>query len=924
MQNSLLGSPDRALSTNVNGASWFSNTTKVDGILNVYAWIPTHTAYVPPVESVDVVNISTSNFDAEQGNAGGAAVNVVTKSGTNQFHAVVFGYHSNSAISARNVFYFQPVIPKNIQNQYGATVAGPVKKDKLFFFTSFEGMKQRQSYSSTPTVATAAQRTGDFSGISSVIYDPLTGAADGKGRTPFTGNKIPTNRLSSISLKMQGLVPLPNMAGTASNYFVSAPLVFDRNNYDIKGNWNPSGNLSLWAKYGAMTATVISAPTLGEAGGNGLGGGTAGSSDDLVQAAGIGASYTVSAHFIIDGNAGYSRISLNQYCSFYGKNLGLDLLGIPGTNGSDVRQSGYPAFSITGYEPLGLPDTTKPAFYNDDTLGYNLNAGWIRGPHNVRFGLSLDRRRLNHWQPQISGGPRGTFAFAGGVTALNGGAAPTQFNAYAQFLLGLPGTVSKSLQYLSPMSTREWADGLYIRDQWQVTRKLALSYGLRWELYPVMTTAHTGFQRYDLATNKVVQGGIGGTDNGITGGHKLFAPRVGIAYRFTNHTIVRAGYGITIDPASWPNAVMLIYPAVIGQSQTSGSTYLAYNRLEDGIPPFTLVGLDQGVIPIAGTIDTTTVPAGEWSRGRIESYNFTLQHEFPHGLVADLGYVGTRQVHIAASYQANAGLVPGAGAAGQPLNVKFGRTASTNVYQPSPYDSGMYHSLQARLNRRFSNGFMVTVSYTWSKTMDWSDNGGGLMFNIPDALPRNRAVAGFDRTQNLWASSVWQLPFGRGKRWLADRRWAEPLVSNWQINGVFSAYSGTPFSVGASATSLNAPSNSQVADQVKTSFDYPKQMGAGQYYFDPTAFAAVTQARFGNSGRNEMRGPGQVNLDLGLFRAFRAGEKLVIQFRAEAFNSTNTPHFNNPNATVGSATFATVTSAKSDQRFLRLALRLSF
>jgi outer membrane receptor protein involved in Fe transport len=925
LQNTLIGTPGRALGTNINGASRSTNTTKVDGVPNVDGWLPSHTLYVPPAESIEVVNISTASFDAEQGMAGGAAVNVVTKSGTNQFHGVGFEYHSNSALSARNFFFLQPVVPKNIQNQYGGTFGGPVKKDRVFFFASYEGMRQRQSFSATPTVATAAQRAGDFNGTGTLVYDPMTGLPDGRNRTVFPGNRIPADRLDPIALKMQALVPLPNFPGTSNNYFVSSPLVFDRDNYDMKGNWNPTSKLALWSRYGAMTAVVVSAPTLGEAGGNGLGGGAAGNSDDLIQVAGLGGTYTVSPRLIIDGNAGYNRKSLNQFITNYGKNLGLDLLGIPGTNGPDVRQSGYPSFVITGYETLGTADASKPAFYTDNSFSYNLNAAWMKGSHNIRFGGSIDRRHLNHWQPQIAGGPRGQFSFGGGTTSQNGGAAPTQFNSYAAFLLGLPQTVSKSLQYESPMTTREWADGIYARDQWQVNRKLSLSLGLRWEFYPMSTRDHGGLERYDLATNTVRLGGLGATSKNadVSPSYRLFAPRVGAAYRITPRTVLRAGYGITIDPTPMGIALMLIYPEIIGQTLTSASSFLPYAPLQNGIPPFTPVDLSQGVIPIPGTVATSTVPPGRFNRGHITSYNFAIQRELPGKLVLDMAYVGTRQVQPAATYEMNAGIVPGAGAAGQPLNVQFKRTASTTIFQPSPMGNSSYNSLQVKLDRRFAQGLMVTASYTWSKSIDWSTDAGGLLFNMPSAQARNRAVSNFDRTQNFWASSVWELPVGRGKRWLSKTR-VQPVVSGWQINVIFSAYTGLPFTVAASGASLNAPFNTQVADQITAGVNFPKNIGAGAFYFDPSAFKAVTEPRFGNTGRNAMRGPGQVNLDVGLFRSFQVRERVKVQFRAEAFNSTNTPHFNNPGATFGSGGFGSVTSAKSDQRFLRLALRLSF
>jgi len=237
-----------------------------------------------------------------------------------------------------------------------------------------------------------------------------------------------------------------------------------------------------------------------------------------------------------------------------------------------------------------------------------------------------------------------------------------------------------------------------------------------------------------------------------------------------------------------------------------------------------------------------------------------------------------------------------------------------------------------RLDRRFSEGLLLKVSYTFGKAINYTDDSsGGLMWNLPELLSRNRAVAGYDRTHNFRAAYVWDLPFGAGRRWATSDRILKALFGGWQINGIFSSYSGTPFSVSASGTALNAPGNSQTADQVKPDVQRPGGIGPGQHYFDPTAFAQVLQTRFGNSGRNILRGPGIVNLDLSLFRNFRLGERWNLQFRAESFNLTNTPKFANPNAAVESTAFMTVNSTvgsdsnlEGASRGFRFGLRLNF
>src|SRR3954470_22380328 len=303
-QNAVSGSPGRSLNTNINGASNTSNNTRLDGALNMRGSLPAQSLYVPPAESIQTVNIATNNFDAEQGLAGGAAINVITKSGTNQIHGVVFEHHTNGRLTARNFFNLSSsALPKDIVNNYGGTVGGPIRKNKLFYFLSWESMKERSNFTKLATVPTDAQRAGNFSGLGVSLSDPATGNPDGTGRTLFAGNIIPTNRLSAPILKMQALIPQPNLPGTSSNYFDSAPVSFNRDNVDAKINWNPTDKSSLWTKYSAMKALVTDRFSLGPAGGVGMiNGGGAGTGDVLVQVVALGGVHTFSPTFLVDGN----------------------------------------------------------------------------------------------------------------------------------------------------------------------------------------------------------------------------------------------------------------------------------------------------------------------------------------------------------------------------------------------------------------------------------------------------------------------------------------------------------------------------------------------------------------------------------------------------------------------------------------------
>jgi hypothetical protein len=817
----------------------------------------------------------------------------------------------------------------------GFTIGGPIKKNKLFFFGGWEGMRERQEASGFYTVANADQREGNFGAYSTAIYDPATGAATGTGRTPFPNATIPLARQSAIARKMQALVPASNLSGTTSNFFNSGTTVFNRDNFDVKVNWSRSQSHSVFGKYSTMNGNVQCVFALKDAGGSALGTcGAPGKGHTRVQISTIGHTWTFSPRFVVDGTIGWTRMNQEGTNPDYGKNFGLETLGIPGTNGPDIRQSGMPAFNLPNYSTFGNSDNPRPNFYADQSYTTSHNASYSMGKHELRFGFDLVRHQLNHWQPELNN-PRGAFTFGGGVTALNGGPANNQFNGYATYLLGLPTNTGKSLQYLT-MTGREWQFGWYARDRWQVTPNLTLSLGLRYEYYPLMTRADRGLERYDPATNKVIIGRRGGNpDNvGITVSKRFFAPRAGFAYRMGTATVIRSGYGITYDPLPFSRPLRGPYPATIAQDFVGASTWVPFGTLEQGIPFFTGPDLNAGSFELPVTVDDRSPWAGRLHRGYIQSWNFIVERKLPGDIAGSIGYVGTQTVHALADLDINASL-PGKGNTGRPLYALYGRTAATTMWDG--FLSGNYHSLQTSLNRRFRGGLLVKGAYTFSKAISSTDEDGwaGLSWNSPDVLRRNRSATGYDRTHILQFGWVADLPFGPGKKFAASGP-VSLLARDWQINGTFSSYSGTPFSVGAAGTSLNAASNAQTADQVKPVVEKLGGIGRNVAFFDPLAFRSVTDVRYGTSGRNILRGPGTVNSDMAIFRSFPIKERLRLQFRAEAFNFTNTPHFNNPGTNVSNMRlnsdgsiaalggFMEVTSARSEERNYRFALRLSF
>jgi hypothetical protein len=775
------------------------------------------------------------------------------------------------------------------------------------------------------TVPTLDQRRGDFSAFpGTTIYDPAMGNPDGTGRTPFAGNIVPLARQSAITRKIQDLIPLPLRAGTTANFFTAGTQSLDRDNFDLKVNWNRTDRNTVWGKYSAMKAFFQCAPSLGAAYGPGLCGGESGQNQTLDQVATIGQTWTISPTFILDSTISWTRHGNHSTAPDFGTNFGSDVLGIPGTNGSDPRQSGFPQFSITGYTAVGNVNSWQPNYYNDTTYTMEQNFSLVKRTHNLRFGFQGLRHWLNHWQPEIGGGPRGAFTFDQGITGQNGGPSLTQYNAYAAFLLGLPSVMQKTLQY-QKMTAFNYQLGWYIRDTWQLTRTLTVNLGLRYELYPMMTRGgRGGIEQWDPNTNQVLLGGAGGNpkDLGIGVSHKLFAPRLGVAYRMNNKTVIRTGYGITYNPMPLARPLRGFFPLTIAKVFPGANSYTPYRPLEQGIPQISGPDANQGSVALPAEVMNRSISGKELKRGYVQSWNLTVERELPGNIIGSVAYVGTQTVRALGDLNINAS-VPGGGTAGRAFFSRYGLTADQLAF--NGFLSAHYHSLQMAVNRHVVAGLTLKGAYTYSKAINMTDDDGwaGLSFNTPSQIPRNRALAGYDRTHIFQLGWVYELPFGPSKSY-AKHGVARVLLGDWQVNGVGALYSGTPFTVTASGAALNAPGNTQTADQVKATVDKLGGIGPGQPFYDPTAFAPVNQARFGNVGRNRLRGPGVANVDLGLFRRFPISERFTLQFRAEAFNSTNTPHFNNPNTNVSAGGFLQVLSAQQDQRQFRFGLRLNW
>jgi hypothetical protein len=965
--NSEAGNPQRAITVYMNGVSSQANNTRLDGTPISYPWLPANVAYIPSGEAIQTVSISTNAFDAEQGAAGGAAVNVTIKSGTNQLHGVAFERNTNNELAAVNNYFSHPGrLSKNIFNQYGFAVGGPIVipkavhgRDKLFFFVDFQGTKRRQ-FASTPnlTLPTAAMRTGDFSAVSTVIYDPLTGNPDGTGRTPFAGNVIPSNRIASAAAKMTSLLPtLTRPTSYVQNYDAYGTTQYNRNNWDFKVNYNPTSKAMIWGRYSISPMDIVAPLQLGAAGGDAFNGGNAGHAGGRVQVFAAGFTSTLSSTLIVDGNVGYTRQNIGADGDPQDGYFGREVLGIPGTNGDSANYKGIPAFFVTGIANLGNPGTGSPFQFRDNQYLSAINVSKIKGSHNIRVGFEYDKYALNHFQPQggTFGTPRGSFGFDGTLTALNGGTAVntgSPSNSWAQFLLGFPSRVGKVTQFTNPNALRFSTWSGYARDSWQVTRNLTVNYGLRWEYYPIYSHDHYGAVRYDPVSHNILVGGMGGVpwDTGASATKKDFAPRLGLAYRLGSKTVVRTGYGISIDPDNMRNQRNQ-YPSIVNQDYSPLNSYqfVSYAgvpnsngatqvKLSDGIPLPNFPDISTGVIkPSSVASPTTYLPStgtvtfpANFNRGYYESWNVFVQREFSSTLVAEAGYAGTHGVHIQQIVNLNAA-APGLGVQGRQLYPYL----TTDLLQYGPFGDMTYNGLQTRLRKRLGAS-LIGVSYTFSKAINsGTDNGdGGLFRNYPLSYGLSKSLSGFDRTHVLNVSYIYQLPFGKGHKW-ANNGFASWIIGGWELNGIISRSSGLPFTVNTSSN-LNAPGQTNSANQINPTVQILGGHDASHPYYDGNAFANPPNGVLGSTGRDILRGPGLFSMNGSIYRNFSFKEgRVKFQLVGEAFNLSNTVVFNNPggnccwstNATTGAPNyngFATIGGTASSPRYIQVGGYLRF
>jgi hypothetical protein len=925
-----------SLSTEVNGQSRLANNTEIEGVddnersglLQVL---------IPPSEAIESVNVSTANYQAEFGRVGGAVTDIILKSGTNAVHGQVYEFNRVSALAAKSRFQTTDRAP-TVYNYTGGNIGGPILKNKLFLFGDYLHIADHQGQFNTTTVPTAAFRAGDLTAGGTNIYDPATGDAAGRGRAQFAyqgrANVINPARISPITQRILALIPLPNVNGASltNNYSKNTKFIRTSDSFDVKADANVHEGDHVSYRYSWQKVTQNQEALFGAAGGPGQGANNATGTQTAYNTA---LNYT---HVFSPKLLAELRVGLNHYRNVarqvdYGTNAST-AIGIPGVN-LDPNTSGLTGINLGG----GLPGTIvgSGASYPWDRGETNIDIvnNWSKviGNHGIKFGVEYRRVRDDLQQGQ-SFGQRGVFTFNDGTTALNGGPRTGIANYMASFLLDVPNSAGRDVN-VRDATWRESQVFTYLQDTWQASPKLTINTGLRWEFYKPPTAKHAGdYSNYNPTNNTLVLAGIAGNpaDLGMKTRYTYFAPRIGIAYRIDSSTVIRAGYGISYQ--SWPdnlNSYATNFPLKQNNSFNALNSFSqatnnngGLESMAAGFPAPLLATIPaSGVITNAPLQSYFVVPL-QWKAPYVQSYNLAVQRALPGGFALDMAYVGNLGVGQAQGYNLNAGFVAGAGAAGQPQFATFGRTQTTNTFRQA---GSNYNSLQVKLEHRFAYGLSATTAYTYQKGMGYTTSNstgvGGTNFYLD--FQRNYSVLGNNRTHTVVQSFIYQLPFGKGKKW-ANHGFVSLLAGGWQTTGVMSIESGTPFSVTASATILNAPSNTQVAN-INGKFTKRGGIGAATTWFDTSVFSQPTTAAYGNTGQNAFKGPGFFNLDASVFRSFAITERVTLELRAEAFGVTNTPQYGNPSANVNNSDFGQINGSSggaSGNRSTELAGKIRF
>ena len=980
----------------INGARANQNEFMLDGATNTNpAWSgPT---IFPGADSVQEFKVITNNYGAEYGRAAGGVFNVVTKSGTNGFHGSLYEFLRNDALNANEFFAnrAQQTKPPFRYNQYGFTLGGPISlpksvfgplggyegKNRTFFFTNYEGVRQRQAVTFVGNVPTALEREGDFTqtrnaaGQVITIYNPLTTRPNPAQpgafiRDPFPGNKILASQIDPVAKSMLQFVPLPNTTG-ANNFTTPSSQRIDKDIFTVKIDHQISEKQRISGRYSFDDSPWNRPIIYGNIGSPSNGPQTFGRKGVVLDD-----TYTFSPSLL-----GSFKYSFNRLVN----------TRLPLSLGYDLTQLGFPASFASALQFPSIPVINVAGLTNSSTIP-NVGSGLLLGASDyILFGLDThtwagtmtktvgshipkwggEFRLIRNNQTQ-RGDAANTFAFTSAFTQGPNPAVASAVagNATASYLAGTPNTGQISLIPSVALQNMTWA--LFVQDDFKVTPKLTVNMGVRYDYEGPRTERYNQLANFDFdatppltAPGLNLKGalafvGVGDNERGQWNPERNnFAPRIGFAWSVSDKTVLRGGFGLFYAPYVVGTGTGLTPFGLAGFS--ANTTFVSSL---DGVTPINFLRnpYPQGLrVPTGSSLGAGTLLGENIAfvdrnirMPYSEQWNLNVQREVPGNVLFEVAYVGSRGVKLNSDRELNQ-LPDSALALGNALrdlvpNPFFGQITSgalsanrisrAQLLRPFPHflsvvetnatwGASSYHSLQVKAERRFRDGFSLLVSYSFSKLIDDVTGAfageaiSGTLFQNFNNLRAERSISALDVPQRLVTSFIWELPFGPGKKYLS-KGFASKLLGGWQADGIVTISDGNILGI----TAQNNQTFSQGGNQRPnwTGVDPTLSDPTIDKWFDTSVFSQPVQYAFGNAPRtiSSLRSDGVRNIDFSVIKNTKIGERVNTQFRAEFFNAFNTPRFGVPNTTFGNSNFGVVSNTINSARVIQVALKVLF
>jgi outer membrane receptor protein involved in Fe transport len=895
-------------------------------------------AIKPSVDAIREFKVQTNAYSAEFGRAGGGVVNLTLKSGTNSFHGTAYDFLRNEKLDARN--FFDPARkPPFKRNDYGFAIGGPAIKDKAFFFFSYEKLARRESSTVNNTIPTVAMRGGDFSALTGPIYDPQTYDPATRLRQAFPGNLIPANRIDPVAKQLIAFYPAPQNDRLSQNFIFNPPNREDVGRINTREDYQLSQNHQLSVMFNSQSDAIPASTSLPPPA---FGGNTRVTN---VQAYSAGLTWTavLSPAVVTATKVGWSKDEFLIDFSPEAVALGDVNAKIGLKTPASTLPVTYPTIALSGFTSLGAGNF-QPVWSNGQNRQFKNDTNWTKGAHSIKFGIDAQWIQTNNVNARMLGG---SFTFSGRYTRNSVTAAAG--SPVTDFLLG--DVDGSNFSTSTRIEARATLLAGYLQDDWKVNRRFTLNLGVRYEYLRPFQDKYNKFANFDIDTDPqhpaMVLAGQVGKSKFVSADTNNFQPRVGLAYQLVPEKFVlRAGYGLYFPIARFSpfgdSSSILVNPPYNVAVTTSSDGITPASLLRDGIPAGQLALQNAQSVSLASL---QRHPA----YGSSQQWNMNLQYQLARDWLIQVGYFGSRGTHLVNLLDTNYVESLGPGNINQrrrfksifvPLTVP-GQAGPVSGVTISPLGqvlrqeytgNSIFHSMQAKVEHRFSGGFTVLASWIWSKGMG-DVRGGNPAGQAPGSGYQNpanlRAERGPLDTQLAHAfvlSEIWDLPYGRGRRFGSSLHPVlETFFGGWSLGGILTLTTGRPFNVTVSGDPANSGQTDR-ADLVGDPNAVPGGRGVAQF-FNTAAFQANKPFTYGNLGRNALIGPAFANIDSSLIKQatlFKvADHPFDLQFRWEFFNIFNHPNFGFPGNAFGTPTFGQLTSA-SPGRKMQAGLKLIF